>query len=65
MAGDLYVRIMIKKHKIFTRKGADLFINKKITLLEALTGFNFEISHLDGSKFVIATLPGIYCYYLK
>lgn len=58
MAGDLFVRIMIKKHKIFTRKGADLFINKKITLLEALTGFNFEISHLDGGKFTIATLPG-------
>jgi DnaJ family protein A protein 2 len=50
MAGDLYVRIKIKKHSIFTRKGADLFIEKKITLLEGLTGFNFSITHLDGTQ---------------
>jgi len=44
MPGDLHVRIMIKKHKVFSRKGADLYIDKKISLLEALTGFNFEIT---------------------
>jgi len=38
MAGDIYARISIKKHKTFIRKGADLFIQKKINLLEALTG---------------------------
>jgi len=38
MAGDLYVRIKINKHKIYERKGADLYTSKKITLLEALTG---------------------------
>lgn len=50
MAGDLYVRIIIDKHPIFKRKGADLYIQKKISLLEALTGFNFEFEHLDGEK---------------
>jgi DnaJ family protein A protein 2 len=49
MAGDVYVRILIEKHKVFLRLGADLFIEKKITLLEALTGTNFTIKHLDGS----------------
>jgi DnaJ family protein A protein 2 len=58
MGGDLYVRITIEDHKIFTRKGADLFLEKKITLLEALTGFNFELTHLDGLKFKVQTLPG-------
>jgi DnaJ family protein A protein 2 len=38
MAGDLYIRIKIKKHDVYERKGADLYTNKKITLLEALTG---------------------------
>jgi DnaJ family protein A protein 2 len=38
MAGDLYVRIHINKHKVFERKGADLFLKKKILLIEALTG---------------------------
>lgn len=58
MAGDLHVRFMIKPHKTFERKGADLFMTKKITLLEALTGFTFELEHLDGRKLKIATMPG-------
>lgn len=41
MAGDLHVRYRIKKHSLFNRKGADLYLEKKISLLEALTGFNF------------------------
>jgi len=32
MAGDVYVRIKIVKHKIFQRRGADLILSKKITL---------------------------------
>ena len=58
MAGDLYVRIFIEKHKLYTRKGADLFIEKSISLVEALTGFNFEIKHLDGEKLSISSNPG-------
>jgi DnaJ family protein A protein 2 len=58
MAGDLYVRFMIQPHDVFERKGADLFIEKKIMLLEALTGFTFEITHLDGRVLKIATMPG-------
>ena len=33
-------------------------MNKKISLLEALTGFNFEIKHLDGTKILIAPEQG-------
>lgn len=57
MGGDLHVRILIKKHEIFERKGADLFINKDITLLEALTGLNFEIEHLDKHIIKVSTVP--------
>jgi DnaJ family protein A protein 2 len=32
-------------------------MEKKISLLEALTGFNYELSYLDGSKITIATAP--------
>ncbi len=48
MAGDIHVRIMVDKHKEFTRQGADLFTDKKISLLEALTGTNYSIKGLDG-----------------
>lgn len=35
-----------------------MVIIKKISLLEALTGVTFEIEHLDGKKYTIATAPG-------
>lgn len=33
-------------------------MEKKITLLESLTGFSFEIKHLDGKKIKVTTIPG-------
>ena len=58
MAGDLYVRVIVEKHKLYTRKGADLFIERKITLLEALTGISFNLTKLDGDIINIQTAPG-------
>ena len=45
----------IKKHKKFIRKGGDLLYNADITLLEALTGFEIVITHLDGREVLIRT----------
>jgi DnaJ family protein A protein 2 len=58
MAGDVYLVVHIEPHKFFERKGADLFIKKKISLIEALTGFEFQIDHLDNTKFVVKNSPG-------
>lgn len=58
MAGDLYIRIKIKKHDTYERKGADLYTVKKITLLEALTGTQFLLKYLDGTSLHISTKPG-------
>jgi len=58
MAGDLIVRLIIEKHPVFERKGADLFVEKKISLYEALTGVTFTLDHLDGQKVNITTPPG-------
>lgn len=58
IAGDIYARVRISEHKTFQRRGADLVIIKKISLLEALTGVTMEIEHLDGKKYTIATAPG-------
>lgn len=33
-------------------------MEKKISLLEALTGYTFEFKHLDGKKIKVTTLPG-------
>jgi len=40
----------VKEHATFKRKGADLFFKKKLLLIEALSGFNFMLTHLDGKK---------------
>ena len=49
-AGDVIAVIKIKEHKLFKRKGADLLIEKQISLLEALTGLDMCITHLDGRQ---------------
>jgi len=38
--------------------GADLLIQKEMSLVDALCGFNFEIEHLDGRKLIIESKPG-------
>jgi DnaJ-class molecular chaperone len=48
--GDLIVVVGVKKHPIFTRKGADLHMRKEVSLYQALTGVEFTIKHLDGRK---------------
>ena len=58
LAGDLYLTVHIEEHTKFKRIGADLYYKKKITLLEALTVFNFTIEHLDHEKFLVSTRPG-------
>ncbi|KAI1235754.1 DnaJ subfamily B member 11, partial [Lamprotornis superbus] len=48
--GDLRFRIKVLKHPVFERRGDDLYTNVTISLVEALTGFEMDIAHLDGHK---------------
>ena len=56
--GDVIIVVQEQPHKRFKRKGADLLIEKKITLQEALCGVNFVLEHLDGTKLKIKNEPG-------
>merc|ERR1712070_1103565 len=56
--GDVVFVCKQEEHKVFKRKGADLFIERKISLVEALCGFQMEITHLDGRKLLVNTEPG-------
>merc|ERR1719350_1917630 len=47
-AGDVHFVLKQQEHPVFKRKGADLFIERSITLVEALCGFTMEVTHLDG-----------------
>lgn len=57
-AGDIIFQIKEKPHKDFKRKGNDLLMKKKITLVEALCGFSFSVTALDGRVLVIKSKPG-------
>eukprot|EP00415_Alexandrium_ostenfeldii_P005061 UN5061 len=57
-AGDVIFVLKQQEHADFKRKGADLFIERKISLVEALCGFEIGLTHLDGRKLLIKTSPG-------
>ncbi|KAG0947206.1 hypothetical protein G6F57_002118 [Rhizopus arrhizus] len=47
--GNIVFVINAAPHTIFERRGDNLYTTKHITLIEALTGFNKSITHLDQS----------------
>ena len=57
-AGDVVIVVNEQPHKLFKRKGADLLIERDITLLESLTGADFVIDFLDGTKLRIKSAEG-------
>ena len=56
--GDVVIQVQEEAHSEFKRRGADLLIEKEISLLEALTGVDFVLTHLDGRKIRIKNKPG-------
>jgi len=56
--GHIVVVLQEEKHKVFTRQGDDLKMTQKISLAEALCGFQFTITHMDGRQLLIENQPG-------
>merc|ERR1712083_166114 len=55
--GDLVIVLRCVKHDLYQRIGADLAMTKKITLKEALCGFDILIPHLSGHKLRLKSEP--------
>jgi DnaJ-class molecular chaperone len=51
--GDIKIFIKVEPHPNFQRKGLDLLANQKISLKEALCGFNLEFKHLSGKVYTL------------
>jgi len=49
----------MKEHKRFHREGAHLFYKKNISLLEALTGFEFTITTLENRTLIVKSEPDV------
>jgi DnaJ family protein A protein 2 len=56
--GDVTVRVHVKQHSAFKRRGADLQLSKTLTLAEALAGYSFVIRHLDDTEHLFVSRPG-------
>ncbi len=57
-SGDLYVRIFVKPHPIFNRKGDDLYVSIPISFSQAALGDEVEVSTLEGTKILLKVLAG-------
>ncbi len=52
-AGNLYVRILVKKHPVFERRGDDLFAEAQIGFPQAVLGDEIEIETLEKTKILL------------
>jgi len=56
--GDLFVRILVKKHPVFERRGDDLYISIPITFSQAALGDEIEVPTLEGKKILLKIPAG-------
>ena len=51
--GDIKIYINVNNNTEFKREGLNLVLSKNISLKESLTGFKFDIKHLNGKTYTI------------
>ena len=57
--GTLTIQISVAEHPVFRREGdADLLVEQRVSLKEALCGFTFELVHLNGRNYKFNCKPG-------
>ncbi len=54
-AGDLHIEITVRPHRLFKRKGDDLYLDLPVTFSEAALGAKIEVPTIDG--ITVMTLP--------
>ena len=57
-SGDLYLKIFIKPHPTFKRKGDDLYLSLPISFSQASLGDEVEVPTLDGKKILLKVPAG-------
>lgn len=58
ITGDIVFVVQEKEHPKFKRKIDDLEVEHTLSLTEALCGFQFVLTHLDGRQLLIKSNPG-------
>lgn len=58
IAGDLHIKLAEIPHNLYRRDNDHLYMRKEIPLVDALTGFQMELTHVDDHKFTV-TVDGV------
>ncbi len=56
--GNLYIQVKVRPHRIFERKGEDLYVDVSVTFPEAVLGTEVEVPTLSGKKVKVKVPPG-------
>jgi molecular chaperone DnaJ len=59
-AGDLYLRVVVRPHEFFERRGDDLYTKVPVTVPEASLGAKIEVPTIDGRS-LVRIPPGTNC----
>lgn len=57
-AGNLYVKVHVKKHPVFERRGDDVYAVKEITFSQAVLGDDVEMPTLAGNPIILVVPAG-------
>ena len=58
--GDLYLRVVVRPHEFFERRGNDLYTKVPVTVPEASLGAKIEVPTIDGRS-LVRIPPGTNC----
>ena len=56
--GDLYIRILVKVHPIFERKGDDLYVRIPVSFSQAALGDKIEVPTIEGKNILLKVPKG-------
>jgi DnaJ family protein B protein 4 len=56
--GDIKINILVQNNTAFKRSGLDLIIDKTVSLKEALCGFSFELTYINGKSYTLNNNKG-------
>ena len=57
-SGDLYIRVVVKPHPVYERRGDDLIVTMPISFSQAALGDEVEVHMLDGTTILLNVPAG-------
>jgi len=56
--GDMYVKIHVRKHSVFRREGADIYMDLHVKVTDALLGASYKVPSLEGQEISVSIPEG-------